>query len=78
MPALFQDRHPGAQSQIVEYLLQNGAQWDFRDECARQPLHYSIIFSRPDLAKSFLPKRSRQVLSSAEANSTPHYRMKCL
>ena len=41
---------------MVELLLQNGASWDCRDALGRTPLHYTIIFNQPHIAKALLQR----------------------
>ena len=41
---------------MVELLLQNGATWDCRDAIGRTPLHYTIIFNQPHIAKALLQR----------------------
>jgi ankyrin repeat protein len=39
---------------MLEFLLQNGAQWQHKDAHGRTPLHYALLHNAPATAKQLL------------------------
>lgn len=56
-------------SSVTEFLLQNGAKWEWRDWRGCTPLHYAVAFDRPHIAKSLLQRGADRQALIAESNA---------